>query len=226
MGAGRAGWYSWDAIDNGGTPSAKRVSSELQTVVPGDIMRAVPGATDAFVVAAVEPPRDLVLTVPDGHGGNAVAWEHGLNRSTVVEHGSSCEGGRPLIGSISLAHSRPPVTTASSSNARMRCCARLPRPLLIGVCGRSATASWRRDTCAAFATQDGVRTTRAASLERWRKPLLTCGILAAVLYVAMTLLVGMLWEGYSGGSSVQRAVRDRRAHEAAMDEARQGLRRR
>ena len=30
------------------------------------------------MVAVVEPPRDLVLTVPDGHGGNAVAWEHFL----------------------------------------------------------------------------------------------------------------------------------------------------
>ena len=33
MGAGRAGWYSWDAIDNGGTPSATRVVPELQAVV-------------------------------------------------------------------------------------------------------------------------------------------------------------------------------------------------
>jgi Protein of unknown function (DUF998)/alpha/beta hydrolase fold len=41
-------------------------------------MPAVPGATDAFVVAAVDPPRDLVLTVPDGHDGHAVAWEHAL----------------------------------------------------------------------------------------------------------------------------------------------------
>jgi len=34
-------------------------------------------------------------------------------------------------------------------------------------------------------------------IEQWRKPLLTCGILAGVLYVAMTLLVGRLWNGYS-----------------------------
>jgi len=33
MGAGRAGWYSWDAIDNGGTPSARRVVPELQPVI-------------------------------------------------------------------------------------------------------------------------------------------------------------------------------------------------
>ena len=78
MGAGRGGWYSWDAIDNGGKPSAVRVLPELQTVVAGDIMPAVRGATDAFVVTAVDPPRDLVLTVPDGHGGHAVAWEHVL----------------------------------------------------------------------------------------------------------------------------------------------------
>ena len=76
MGAGRAGWYSWDAIDNGGTPSATSILPAFQTVVNGDVMPAIPGATDAFVVAAIDPPRDLVLTVPDGHGGNAVDWEH------------------------------------------------------------------------------------------------------------------------------------------------------
>ena len=32
--------------------------------------------------------------------------------------------------------------------------------------------------------------------------MLTCGILAPVLYVAMTLFVGLLWEGYSGFSNV------------------------
>jgi hypothetical protein len=36
-----------------------------------------------------------------------------------------------------------------------------------------------------------------ASAERWHTALLICGILAGVLYVAMTLFVGMLWDGYS-----------------------------
>src|SRR6185369_1376941 len=36
----------------------------------------------------------------------------------------------------------------------------------------------------------------------WRKALLTCGILGSVLYVAMTLLVGLLWDGYSIVSGV------------------------
>ena len=34
----------------------------------------------------------------------------------------------------------------------------------------------------------------------WRRALLMCGVAAATLYVAMTLLVGLLWHGYSIGS--------------------------
>src|SRR5918995_3242601 len=60
MGAGRAGWYSWDAIDNGGTRSSGSIVPALQTVARGDIMPAVPDANDAFVVATLEPNRDLV----------------------------------------------------------------------------------------------------------------------------------------------------------------------
>ena len=41
------------------------------------------------------------------------------------------------------------------------------------------------------------RTTSGAPVERWRKALLACGILAGVLYLAMTLFVGKLWDGYS-----------------------------
>jgi hypothetical protein len=61
MGGGRAGWYSWDAIDNGGRPSATSIVPALQTLIPGDIMPAVPGAEDAFVVAAVDAPRPLLI---------------------------------------------------------------------------------------------------------------------------------------------------------------------
>ena len=38
---------------------------------------------------------------------------------------------------------------------------------------------------------------RHPPVQRWRKPLLSCGILAGALYVAMTLFVGMLWDDYS-----------------------------
>jgi hypothetical protein len=36
-----------------------------------------------------------------------------------------------------------------------------------------------------------------ANAERWRRALLTGGILASVQYVAMTLFVGLWWDGYS-----------------------------
>lgn len=45
-------------------------------------------------------------------------------------------------------------------------------------------------------------TVAMASAERWRRFVLACGILAPVLYVAMTLFVGLLWEGYSVVSGV------------------------
>jgi len=135
MGSDRAGWYSWDAIDNGAKPSALSIVSGLQTVVRGDIMPAVPGAKDAFVVAAVDPPHDLVLTAPDGDGGEAVSWEHFLE---------SLEGDRTrliLRGRVSprwLDRSRadPPAGHRRILIERVYgLLARLPRSLLFGVAG-------------------------------------------------------------------------------------------
>jgi hypothetical protein len=132
MGAGRAGWYSWDAIDNGGAPSATRVVPEFQAVGPGDVMPAAPGSTDAFVIVRADPPRDLILTAPDGHGGYAVAWEH------VLE---PLEGGRTRLiararasaGWVDLARAKPPDGRHRVFIERVYAAlARLPRPLLIG----------------------------------------------------------------------------------------------
>jgi len=75
MGAGRAGWYSYDWIDNGGHPSANAILPAYQHVAPGDILPATPGMTDVFRVASASPPHDLVLTVPEANGGNQVSWE-------------------------------------------------------------------------------------------------------------------------------------------------------
>jgi hypothetical protein len=196
MGAGRAGWYSWDLIDNGGTPSARRVVPELQTVAPGDVMPAVPHAADAFVVASVDPPRDLVLTVPDGHGANAVAWEHWLEpidggRTRLIARGRASSHWLDLARAPTpAAHHRIFIERAYAGLAR------LPRPLLIAFAAaghrimeaRHLRGIQRRSTAPA---------TTGAGVERWREPLLACGILAGVLYVAMTLFVGMLWDDYS-----------------------------
>lgn len=62
MGAGsRAGWYSYDFIDNGRRPSADRIVPDLQTIAVGTLIPATPGATDGFHVLAFEPRRHLVL---------------------------------------------------------------------------------------------------------------------------------------------------------------------
>ncbi|MHB1414955.1 MAG: hypothetical protein ACYC1C_06850 [Chloroflexota bacterium] len=61
LGTGRGGWYSYDFIDNAGTPSADRILSEYQDLKPGD---AIPMTTDgkiAMPVVEVEPNRLLVL---------------------------------------------------------------------------------------------------------------------------------------------------------------------
>ncbi|HEU5183892.1 MAG TPA: hypothetical protein VFU01_04950 [Gemmatimonadaceae bacterium] len=63
MGAGRAGWYSYDFIDNGREHSAERVIPELQDVDVGSIMPGVPGTKDAFMVLSVEPEHCLILCV-------------------------------------------------------------------------------------------------------------------------------------------------------------------
>ena len=74
LGADRGGWYSYDFLDNGGRPSATEILLEHQEVVVGQVMPAVPGATDAFLVADVDPGRSLVLTVPWRGGAPAVSW--------------------------------------------------------------------------------------------------------------------------------------------------------
>ena len=38
MGAGRAGWYSYDFIDNGGEPSAVEIRPELQHIGVGTVL--------------------------------------------------------------------------------------------------------------------------------------------------------------------------------------------
>jgi proline iminopeptidase len=64
MGCRRAGWYSYDALDNGGVPSAESIIPELQRAEVGDVFPMTPTADDGFVVRAVEPGRALVLGDP------------------------------------------------------------------------------------------------------------------------------------------------------------------
>jgi hypothetical protein len=69
MGAGnRAGWYSYDWLDNGRRSSAARIVPELQHPAVGSIFPALPGVTDGFTLLAIDPERMLTLgwLAPDG----------------------------------------------------------------------------------------------------------------------------------------------------------------
>jgi hypothetical protein len=70
MGCDRAGWYSWDRLDNGGVPSAERIHPEWQDVKVGDRLASTPGGRAWFQVAALEPERFLGLraTIDLGRG--------------------------------------------------------------------------------------------------------------------------------------------------------------
>lgn len=61
IGCRRAGWYSYDLLDNGGQPSAERILSEHQTLAVGDHISMVPKGDFPIPVAAIEPGRALVL---------------------------------------------------------------------------------------------------------------------------------------------------------------------
>lgn len=74
MGAGRAGWYSYDALDNAHRPSASRLVPELQDLAIGQMFPALPGATGGFVVLAFGTGRWLLLGFPDADGTPLVTW--------------------------------------------------------------------------------------------------------------------------------------------------------
>jgi len=74
MGAGRAGWYSYDMIDNGGAPSAEAVLPQFQQLGTGALFPGLPNMTDGFVVLDYALEQFLVLGWPDRHGGYGSTW--------------------------------------------------------------------------------------------------------------------------------------------------------
>ena len=67
MGFGRAGWYSYDMLDNLGRRSARRIHPEWQTLQTGD---SIPGGPVDFVADVVEPPHALVLRLGPSRDGS------------------------------------------------------------------------------------------------------------------------------------------------------------
>lgn len=66
MGFGRAGWYSYDWIDNLGRKSASTIESKWQSLNPGDL---IPGGPANFQAVVVDPPRAFVMRLV--HKGRA-----------------------------------------------------------------------------------------------------------------------------------------------------------
>jgi hypothetical protein len=81
MGAGsRAGWYSYDLLDNGRHQSATRLVPELRLITIGTLFPALPGVTEGFTVLALEPCRWVILGWPSPDGKPLVTW------AFVLEH--------------------------------------------------------------------------------------------------------------------------------------------
>ena len=68
VGYRRAGFYSYDLLDNLGRPSARTVLPEWQTLRSGDIaapMANPPTPTTSFVIVDINHPGQLVWAKPD-----------------------------------------------------------------------------------------------------------------------------------------------------------------
>jgi proline iminopeptidase len=61
MGCDRAGWYSWDRLDNAGRPSARQIHPEWQAISVGQRIWSTPDREHWFEVEALEPERFLAL---------------------------------------------------------------------------------------------------------------------------------------------------------------------
>jgi hypothetical protein len=64
MGCQRAGWYSYDLLDNAGIPSADHLVPRLQHLAVGDIIPGRPTGLEGFGVLQLESERLLVLGDP------------------------------------------------------------------------------------------------------------------------------------------------------------------
>jgi pimeloyl-ACP methyl ester carboxylesterase len=75
MGAGnRAGWYSYDFLDNRRHRSAVQILPELQHLDVGMVFPALPGETDGFTLVAFERERFLILDFKGPDRVRLVTW--------------------------------------------------------------------------------------------------------------------------------------------------------
>ncbi len=97
MGPGRAGWYSYDWIDNRGVESAREINPEWVITAPGESMGGMAGI--GFDIVDAEPGKRLVISVAT-KGPLAFTmsyllrpWGPGSTRVLVRVRGASEGGG-------------------------------------------------------------------------------------------------------------------------------------
>lgn len=88
MGLGRAGWYSWDIIDNFGRRSATELHPEWMIQQVGD---PIPGGPISFDTPVVNAPNELVIAVIDR---KLLAWTVHFTLAYLLEPAA---GGTRLI---------------------------------------------------------------------------------------------------------------------------------
>src|SRR5215207_6601987 len=71
IGSGRAGWYTYDRIDNAGVPSATEIIPELQQLAVGDLIPMVAGKDIGLRVKELEPDRRMLWWDEQGE----YSWE-------------------------------------------------------------------------------------------------------------------------------------------------------
>ena len=100
MGSGRAGWYAYDFIDNGGQRSAEGILPNYQNIGVGSVLPALPGTTDVFVVAQCEADKSLVLAWRLPNGKYQTSWAFVLeqlqpDQTRLIVRGRVAPGYRP-----------------------------------------------------------------------------------------------------------------------------------
>jgi hypothetical protein len=77
VGLTRAGWYSYDILDNLGRRSARHIIPELQGLAPGDVIPMSPDGKQGMRVHSMNAPHSMVWGTP---GDTTWAWQLDGNR--------------------------------------------------------------------------------------------------------------------------------------------------
>ena len=73
VGLTRAGWYSYDILDNLGRPSARHIIPELQNLAPGDVVPMSPDGKQGMQVHSIDEPHSMIWVhreTPHGPGSS------------------------------------------------------------------------------------------------------------------------------------------------------------